>query len=154
MKQRTVKKLQTFYQYMNFKGRHIDIAKDATSFYNKIVFYGHLFSFEFVNSSSFTISLIISWAPTETIPYRDRLIRDCSRRALPTPHRDSSSSGISFREAVLVAPLIASNDFHGSKNESEIQKLFWPYFLICPHGRATRGSLFVFTKADIQNFIA
>lgn len=55
---------------------------------------------------------------------------------------------------MLVAPLIALNDFHGSKNESESQKLFWAYFSLCPHDDATHGSLSVFTKLSLQNFTA
>lgn len=67
---------------------------------------------------------------------------------------DGFLSSISFKKAVLVAPLIASNGLHELRNESENHVEVLPYFLLCPHGEASRVSLFVFTKACIQNFIA
>lgn len=152
--QRIAKKLQTLYQHTDFKGFHIDITKDVTLFYNNIIPFAHLFSSELLNASWFTISSIIVWARNEFILEQDRSIRDQRESALPSSPCDSSTGDISFEKAVLVVPLIASNDVHRSKEASDRQTLFWPCFPVCSHEEASRGQLFVFIESSIQNFIA
>lgn len=55
---------------------------------------------------------------------------------------------------MLVWPLIAWNELHRPNKESDGQTSFQCYFSICAHEEASRESLFVFTEANIQSFIA
>lgn len=51
--------IQTFSQNISFEGLRIDVAKDATSFYNSIVQFDHVFSSAFMNMSWCRIQPII-----------------------------------------------------------------------------------------------
>lgn len=73
--QRMAKRLPTLHPLMYFIGLHIDIAKEAISFYNNILLFAYLFSSKFVSASWFTIPSITSWIANEVILYQKRPIR-------------------------------------------------------------------------------